>query len=364
MKDNKTNTVFTLIVIAIFLILSYSIVKSFFGDDSNNGKTFSKNGSFRFILDDKELSDKNLKAMYDENRTNKVVMDKNYIKATGDENKGKLFLNPNSIEYYFTNAPENGTYYKLTIKDANVLNLYRLNDKDLYMHFAVLGSDLKYYSMTISINEVTDDMDKDDKEWKRMGSINMSVQTNAYYKLIDDKCCIQIIFPTVYDESKFLDDSYNKLVKKVEDSISIEEIKDFEYNYYKFDVNNIKLSDKATLLTKDGKLFQYYPKSNDSYSYTTVTFITKDKAVSVSEIDNADNYKLYQQNNGYTMKEYDYNGIETYLITHDGTNIESFVFNIDNTYYEIKSLVAGDTCREDTVNDYITRLIDGVIRIN
>ena len=370
-NSGKNSKFITICIIGLFLILSYSLVKSFFNDGTSKGVAFSKDGSFNFIYDVSLLSKENLEAKYDSNRTNEVVINMNYSKTTGDNYKGKLLLNPSNIDYYFINSVDNPKYYKLSLKDIKYLNLYSLNQKDNVISFAILGSDLKYYTMNIYVGLKDDKMDLSDKEWKENGKSNLSIYPNTFYKVIDDKVAIHLELPSVYNESKITESIYEELKNKIMNSISVEETKEFNTNYANLDNKNIKLNDNATLLVKDTNIIQYYSTTDKTsgLSFTTATYIKDNSLISFSELDDKDKFESYIKSNNYKLKDYNYNGISTMLIyddnsiSSDGIKYDSFVFNINDTYYLIGSLTNKETINDNNIDTWISNIINGILKI-
>lgn len=365
-NDGKSNKFITAFIIIVFLILSYTLVKSFFGESKpTSNSIYSKDGSFSFIYDTKYLSDKELNKMYDETRTNKVVANKNYGKTTKDVVKGKLFLKPSNFYYVFSNASKNPKYYKLTIKDLDYISIYKVNETKNYIYLAVLGTDLKYYIITMSINNNTDEINLEDKSWVNAGKVDLSAYDNAYYKVIDEVCNIQVIMPAVYNTDKYSKKTMDGLKDKIIDSISIESIDNFEYNYYSYDQDDIKLSDNITLLLKDSKMYQYYSKNDEKndISYTTITLIKDNRFVLFTDIDDVDKYNKYLENNGYTYNEHDYKGIKAYTV-YQNNKFDSLLLNIDNHYYKVSSIENNLSVNESSIEEWITNYIDGILAIN
>ena len=371
--DTKSKNFFTVFILIIFIILSYTIVKSFFGNSSsNNNNSFSKDGTFSFVYDKELLEGKILDEMYDDNRTNKVVINKNYIKSSGDINKGKLFIKPSKMEYVFSNTGESPKYYKMTIKKQDYLTLYNLNEKGNKINFLILGSDLKYYKISVFIGLNTEKMDINDKSWKKIEEKTLSVHPNIYYKVIDEKCNVGIELPVVFNEEKYSEERYNELRDKIEESISIEEINDFSSNYYSFDLDNIKINNNVTLLLKDSKIYQYYSKNDEenNISYTLITFIKDNGFVSFSDIDDIDKFKSYLDNNSIRAKEVNYKNIKTYLLYNDsdvsskGGIYKSILFEIDNHYYLLTPVDQNEVINDNSIESFISNNVSGILEIN
>ena len=370
--NSKSKNIFTAIVLIIFIILSYAIVKSFFSD-SKPKSLLGDDSNFSFVYDTKLLNDKTLNEMYDDTRTNKVVINKNYGKATDDVKKGKLFLNPNKFEFYFSNTDEEPKYYKLSIKNQDYLTIYKLNDSKNVVNFVILGSDLKYYKISISINRNTSEMDAQDKTWKEIGKKDLSIYTNAYYKVIDDICHIELYLPTLYNEEKYSEEVITELRDKLEKSISIEEVDNYEYNYYSFDLENINLDNKTKLLLKDAKVYQYFSidDKTNKISYTSLTLIgDNQKLVNISDIDDIDKFNNYLDSEETRRNEYSYKGYNVNLlyndkdVSKDGIIYSSILFDIDGHYYLITTLNNEKKVNDSNIDAFIDNYINGILEIN
>ena len=372
-NDNKSRNIFTVLILVIFIILSYSIIKSFFGDITiKKVNHFDKDGSFTFLYDTKLLNKNFLNEMYDENRTNKVVIDRNYSKTTGDIKVGKINLEASKLNYYFSNTAENPSYYQLTIKNIDYLKLYKVNESKNVMYFAILGSDLKYYTITMSINYNTDDMSVDNKEWVEYDKDVLGIYPNLYYKIIDDKCHIEMSLPILLNNEKYSKSIYVELRDKLEKSISIKSIDNYEYNYYSFDLKNVKLNNNVTLLLDNSKVYQYYSKNDikNDISYTAMVLLDNNRYVSITEIDDFDKYSIFLEKNGYKIKEYNYTGIKAYLLysaiseSNDGAIYTSILFDIDNNYYVITPIGNNEITNNSLIDTWIDQTINNIIAIN
>ena len=291
MNNNTKNSKFiTALIVIIFIVLAYALVKSFFGDSPGNKNKLRTGGSFNIVYDlDKEVLDD----MYDETRTYKVVLDTNYGKATKDIKKNKVYLSPSKMEYIFTNNSDNKKNYKLTI-DSEWLNVYKVDAINNKLYFVVLGSDLKYYEVNISIKKNPEDVNLEEKSWVTLGKTSdLSIYDNSYYKVIDDVCCITLDLPVVFDKDKFTDKVYDNLRNKIIDSISIEEYQNYDNNYLKMNLKNIKLDNRVTLLLKNSKISQYYSSNNikTNISYTVIYLYNKsNNLVGIYDIDSIEEY--------------------------------------------------------------------------
>ncbi len=370
MNNNKKNSKFiTVLVIFIIVVLCYAFVNSFFSDDKGNKNRLGK-GSFNFVYNlDKDILNK----LYDDKRTYKVVLDKNYGNTTGDRNKGKLYFEPKKIEYYFKNNSENPNYYKMTINSDGYLYLYKIDTFNNIISFAILGSDTKYYTASVAIKSTTDKMNLENKSWVKLDKeIELSIYPSTYYKVIDNDSCIELNLPILLDEDKFSEKIYKELKDKMEKSISIESITDYEYNYLSLGLNNKKISDNATLLLKDSRINYYqsvYDK-NSKLSYTILFLMNKNKnMVGVLEIDTIDEYENYIKNLGLISKDYKYKDLDTKLyykessVYPEGIAYESVMFKIDNKYYMVTTYAFYEKVNDSNIDNWIDNLISGVLEI-
>ena len=154
-------------------------------------------------------------------------------------------------------------------------------------------------------------------------------------------------------------------------SISVEETKEFNTNYANLDNKNIKLNDNVTLLVKDANIIQYYSTTDKTsgLSFTTATYIKDNSLISFSELDDKDKFESYIKSKNYKLKDYNYNGISTMLIyddnsvSSDGIKYDSFVFNINDTYYLIGSLTNKETVNDNDIDTWISNTINGILKI-
>ena len=370
MKTEKNSKFITIFIIGVFLILSYSLIKGFFGESTNEENVFAGNKKFSFIYDTRLLSDKNLDKMYDSTRTNRVVMKKNYERITGNPKKSLINLNVNNIDFYFSNGNEEPTYYKLSLKDIDYLNVYSINEKNNAIKFLILGSDLKYYNLSISINKLTENMDKTNKEWQVAEKSRVSLYPNNYYKVVDDYCYIDLLLPDALNEVKITELIYKELKEKILSSISVEKVEGNNISY-KVDSKNIKLSDNITLLVKDNKIFQYYYLKDDSIdvSLMTIGFIKDNNVIVFAEIEDIDKYNAYLDSSGYKKKEYNYKGLEISLIYNDesitsnGIKYDSFIIKIDDRYYTASTYMEKSIVNDSSIDTWTDNLINGILDI-
>lgn len=311
-QDTKSRNIFTLFIVVLFIIFSYYIVKSFF--DDNKPSNIYNEGSFKFVYD---MSSIDKKLMYDENRTVDTVMKFYYSKTTEDTDKEKIFLSPSKIDYY-TNG------LKLSIKKDNYLDVYKLGDGKIYL--TVMGTDLQYYKVIVSINNNTEEIDVTDKSWKQNDSNQISLFPYFYYKVINDNYSVSIEFPALLNKDKYTKEVYDELVKKIKKIVSYEEI-DNSSNYYLLDIDDIRINDKTKLLLKNSKIDSYYSKNYESYSLTTISYLNQNNEyITISEINNIDNYIGTVSITG----EYNYKDYNIRII--DNTSI---IIKIDDNYYLI-----------------------------
>ncbi|MBR4830743.1 MAG: hypothetical protein IKZ96_03145 [Bacilli bacterium] len=328
-QDNKSRNIFTLIVVVLFLIFSYYLIKSFF-EEKTPDNTYTP-GSFSFVFNTNEIDDK---LMYDENRTVKVVKNSNYTDATGDI-KSKLFLKSSKIDYYFDSI-------KISIDNKDYIDVYRI-DKDS-IRLVILGTDLNYYKIDLYIGINTDEMDINDKSWKDLGKNIACIYPCQYYKVINDKYSIFIEFPKVINEEKYPKEEYNKLVNKIKKIVRIEEINN--ESYYVLYNSDIKLNDNVTLLLKDKKIDTYYSKMNSDYSLTYLSYYNQNnELININEIDNIDNYlKTVNVVGEFNYKDYNVKSLDN----------NSIIIEIDNKYYLINN--------NRNISDLNTYL-DGILEI-
>lgn len=328
-QDKKSRNIFTLIVVVLFLVFSYYLIKSYF--EENTPDNIYLPGSFSFVFNTNEIDDK---LMYDENRTVKVVKNSNYTDATGDI-KGKLFLKSSKMEYYFDSI-------KISIDNKDYIDVYRIN-KDT-IRLVVLGTDLNYYKIDLYIGINTDEMDINDKSWKDLGKNISCIYPCQYYKVINDKYSIFIEFPKVINEEKLSKEEYNKLVNKIKKIVRIEEVNND--SYYVLYNSNIKLNNNVTLLLKDKKIDTYYSKMNSDYSVTYLSYYNQNnELININEIDNIDNYlKTVNVVGEYIYKDYNVKSLDN----------NSIIIEIDNKYYLINN--------NRNISDLNTYL-DGILEI-
>ena len=367
MNSNKRNPLVSLFIFIIFIVFSYLIVKSFFKDDSGGGIVVSRSKAFVFVTNNELIKKNHLDDLYDETRTNKIVLDKNYAITTNDKVKGKLFLNPDKTELFFSNMDEEPKYYKMTLDKSDFLIPYSFNENSTIMNFAVLGSDLKYYKVSFSINENVEGMDIENKEWNELGTKLEGSYTNIYYKIIDEYCHLEMYLPVVYDESKYTEKVYNDLRDAVEKTITIEKLDSLDYGYFCFNTDDIKINDKVTLKLKDKQVFQYYSKNeNDTkVSYTVISLITSNNVIMVYDIDDKDIYNKYLDKENTRRKEYTYKDIKTYLLYKDDNpnKYESIIFDIDDHYYMVSPLKNDGNVEDNSIELWINSVIDGILDI-
>ena len=361
--DKKTRNIFTLIVIGLFLVFSYVIVNSYYGETKTK-KTLNHTGPFSFMYDISKINEKSLNEMYDSTRTNKVVLDKNYTKVTNDVYKGKIFVNPTNIDYYFVNE-NNG--YKLSFKKEDYLTVNKFGDNDGVLNLIILGTDLKYYKIKISINKNTDKMDLNNKNWVKGEKSVSSIYVNNYYKVIDNNCNINIEFPSMTNEEKYSDSVFGRLIDKIEKSISIEPVNDIKYNYYLLTNDDIKLDKKTKLILSDKKERLYLSSSDSEYDYslTVLTLIdSSDKYITIAEIDNFDNYCSYYDKVGY-RKNYKYKDYNTWLVKNNGSEYYGgIIFEINKKYYLVNNMKYSQATLDNSkIDEFINTYIDGVLEI-
>lgn len=368
-KSEKNSKIVTIFLVVVFLILSYSLVKSFFGKSTNEENVFTGK-SFSFVYDTRLLSEENLNKMYDSTRTNKVVMKRNYERLTTNPGNGKINLKTNNLEFYFSNENVEPIYYKLTFKDIDYLNIYSINEKNNAIKFALLGSDLKYYDLTISIGKMNDTIDKTSTDWKEAEKSKIALYPNNFYKVLDDYCYVNVLLPDALNEVKITELVYDELKEKVLSSISIEKV-DGSNIYYKVD-KNIKLSNKVTLLVKDNNIIQYYylKEETKNVALMNISFIKDNNVTVFAEIEDINTYNIYLDNAGYKRKEYNYKGFDTYLIYNDesitsnGIKYDSFIIKIGDRYYTVGTYNEKEAINDDSIENWINGLIDGILSIN
>ncbi len=319
-QDNKSRNIFTIIIVVLFLVFSYYIIKSYFKDE-NKANTYVS-GSFSFVYDNKKINDK---LMYDEKRTVKVVKDKNYTETTNDI-KSDLFLKLSKVDYYYDDI-------MLSIGDS-FLDVYEINNKGIKL--VVLGNDLKYYSINISILPNSEGIDINDKTWKKVDGKYLSIYPTQYYRVINDKYSLYVEYPFLLNKEKYSEKEYNKLISRVEESIKTEEVDNI--NYYFAYSNDIKLDDKITLKLKFLRLDTYAQEKNDNYLLTKIVYYNpNNELVTFSEIDNVDKY-LETVN---VIGEHNYKDYSVKVIDSNTLIISNYLINYSNNTSNIDSFIEG-----------------------
>lgn len=320
-QDNKSRNIFTLIIVVLFFVFSYYIIKTYFKEDIPSNLYVS--GSFSFVFDQKQIDDK---LMYDNVRTVKVVKDKNYTNSTLDV-KGDLFLKTSKINYYFDNI-------KLSIDSNNYLDVYQVDNK--VIRLVILGNDLNYYSINVSIVKNSETTDLSDKSWKHFEKSIMSIYPSQYYKVINDTYSVYVEFPSLLNKEKYSESEYNKLVNRVKKDIKIEEIE--SSNYYFTYNSNIKLDDKITLKIKDLKLDTYTQEKHDNYSLTKLIYYNQNgELVTINEIDNLDKYLETVNITG----EYNYKDYNVKVLDNNTLILDKYLINYSNSTLNIDSFING-----------------------
>lgn len=319
-QDNKSRNIFTIIIVVLFLVFSYYIIKSYFKDE-NKANTYVS-GSFSFVYDNKKINDK---LMYDEKRTVKVVKDKNYTETTNDI-KSDLFLKLSKVDYYYDGI-------MLSIGDS-FLDVYEINNKGIKL--VVLGNDLKYYGINISILPNSEGIDINDKTWKKVDGKYLSIYPTQYYRVINDKYSLYVEYPFLLNKEKYSEKEYNKLISRVEESIKAEEIDN--PNYYFAYSNDIKLDDKITLKLKFLRLDTYAQEKYENYSLTKLIYYNQNnELVTFSEIDNVDKY-LETVN---VIGEHNYKDYSVKVIDSNTLIISNYLINYSNNTSNIDSFIEG-----------------------
>ena len=319
-QDNKSRNIFTIIIVVLFLVFSYYIIKSYFKDE-NKANTYVS-GSFSFVYDNKKINDK---LMYDEKRTVKVVKDKNYTETTNDI-KSDLFLKLSKVDYYYDGI-------MLSIGDS-FLDVYEINNKGIKL--VALGNDLKYYSINISILPNSEGIDINDKTWKKVDGKYLSIYPTQYYRVINDKYSLYVEYPFLLNKEKYSEKEYNKLISKVEESIKAEEVDNI--NYYFAYSNDIKLDDKITIKLKFLRLDTYAQEKNDNYLLTKIVYYNpNNELVTFSEIDNVDKY-LETVN---VIGEHNYKDYSVKVIDSNTLIISNYLINYNNSTSNLDSFING-----------------------
>ena len=319
-QDNKSRNIFTIIIVVLFLVFSYYIIKSYFKDE-NKANTYVS-GSFSFVYDNKKINDK---LMYDEKRTVKVVKDKNYTETTNDI-KSDLFLKLSKVDYYYDGI-------MLSIGDS-FLDVYEINNKGIKL--VVLGNDLKYYCINISILPNSEGIDINDKTWKKVDGKYLSIYPTQYYRVINDKYSLYVEYPFLLNKEKYSEKEYNKLISKVEESIKAEEVDNI--NYYFAYSNDIKLDDKITIKLKFLRLDTYAQEKNDNYLLTKIVYYNpNNELVTFSEIDNVDKY-LETVN---VIGEHNYKDYSVKVIDSNTLIISNYLINYNNSTSNLDSFING-----------------------
>ncbi|MBR4350673.1 MAG: hypothetical protein IKP98_00385 [Bacilli bacterium] len=319
-QDNKSRNLFTLIIVVLFLVFSYYIIKSYFKDDTPSNTYVS--GSFSFVYNNKQIDDK---LMYDETRTVKVVKNKNYTASTNDV-KSDLFIKLSKVNYYFDNV-------KLSI-DSNYLDVYQIDNN--VIRLVVLGNDLRYYSINVSILKNGEEVDISDKTWKSLGKSQLSVYPAQYYKVINDKYSLYVEYPFLLSKEKYPEKEYNKLISRVEKSIKIEDIDNSNY-YFTYN-SDIKLDDKITLKIKDLKLNTYSQELRDNYSLTKLVYYNQNnELITINEIDNLDKY-LETVN---VAGEHNYKDLSVKVLDNNTLIINNYLINYDRSVSDLDSFING-----------------------
>ena len=371
MNNNTNNSKFiTLFIIALFIIFSYAIIKGFFNENRNPIHT--KDKDFNFIYDIELLNKDNLDKLYDETRTNRVVIKKNYERTTGNPGNNKIKLNTSNIDYIFSNGAETPTYYKLTLKDIDYLNIYSINESNSSIKMLILGTDLKYYNISLSILALNDKIDKNNKEWNAYEKNDVSIFPNELYKVVDDYCLINLNLPYAMNEAKIKESVFFDLKDKLTRSISIEKVNESSTNYYSFDAKDINLSKNIKLKIKDNKVNNYFYRHDDNsnISLTLISFIKGDRVISLSEIEDKEIFNSYIDNYGFKRKEYNYRGNNITLlyldnkVSNEGIIYDSIIFDIDNKYYSVNSLNKEDVVNDNNIDTWIDSLISDFLLIN
>ena len=319
-QDNKSRNIFTIIIVVLFLVFSYYIIKSYFKDE-NKANTYVS-GSFSFVYDNKKINDK---LMYDEKRTVKVVKDKNYTETTNDI-KSDLFLKLSKVDYYYDGI-------MLSIGDS-FLDVYEINNKGIKL--VVLGNDLKYYCINISILPNSEGIDINDKTWKKVDGKYLSIYPTQYYRVINDKYSLYVEYPFLLNKEKYSEKEYNKLISRVEESIKVEEVDNI--NYYFDYSNDIKLDDKITIKLKFLRLDTYAQEKNDNYLLTKIVYYNpNNELVTFSEIDNVDKY-LETVN---VIGEHNYKDYSVKVIDSNTLIISNYLINYNNSTSNLDSFING-----------------------
>lgn len=400
--------VFVLLVgIGIFMVIGNKSGKDNGGTtgiNMTNKESAIMSDEFQFILDMDKISEEWWnsinESMKEFNYTNNKVYNTKKEGTLGSSS-GKLQVCPAGFtesikignEYYSLNVASNNFLTPEQIKIINT-DVKNISSK---MKFYVLGNDLNFYNVNLSIDKKTSDVELDDGNWKTVSNEkDGKFYLNSYYP-INSNYCLHIEFPTTIAEESWNDmneatknhyksnfpydeKDLEELAESVTSLVSLKKINDSNTTdklTINVELDDIKLDNNTTVLMNTMKMISWHSGAEDVASSklsrgdtVIIAYNTNGGKTTLTEYNASKNMDDYFSITNIELKEYNYEGKDIYISYYtDKATTKTFrgkyrgiMFKIDDIWYEISGTELIDPTQTD-VNEWIKNLCDGVISL-
>lgn len=359
-----------------------------------------KTGEFSFIYNYNEL----LEEWWDSPNSEWLEFtNRDAFEIRAEENlgniSGKLQVRPVDFTEYLKIGYESITikdeYYSLEAKNNTFLipQQIKVLDDDINseLKFYVLGTDLYTYEIKLMVDKNPKNVELNNNNWKIVSEESKgSLYYNAYYPINTDYC-LHLEFPYVVLEQtlKELDENtreyyktncpYNEkdleeLVNKTVEVFSLNKLQGTTIDKLSFNVelNDIELDNKTTVHMSNTKMISWHSGSVDvvgrlSEKDSVITvYNSNNEMVFITEYSTDKDVNSYLSYLDFSMKEYNYNGRDIYIVYYNDNAIEKYrgkyygiMFKIDDIWYEIDGSKAVDLTTD--VDAWINGMCNGVV---